>query len=68
MKDLIMIRIEELVQEINNLLAHRDNLSSQMNQLNADITAKKGAIFELKQLIEISESSLQVEELNQEKS
>lgn len=66
MKDLILIRIEELVHEINTLLEHREKLNAQMHRVSSDINAKRGAIIELKQLIEISESSLQGEESNQE--
>lgn len=59
MKDLILIRIEELVQEINTLLANRDKLSLEMNRTNNEITSKKGAIIELKGLIDISETEVQ---------
>ena len=55
MKDIIVIRIEELIQEINDLLEHREKLSSQISNIGNEISAKKGAIFELKKLLELKD-------------
>ena len=59
MKDLIIIRIDELVQEIGALLEHREGLSSQINDISMDITAKQCAIIEFKRVIEASEAKLE---------
>lgn len=55
MKDIIVARIDELIQEINNLLEQRERLSAQINNIENDIVAKKGAIFELKKFLELKD-------------
>lgn len=55
MKDIITERIQEIVREINILLDDRDKMSSQIRKLNDNIVAKQGAIYELKNLLELEE-------------
>jgi hypothetical protein len=67
MKDIIVVRIDELIHEINVLLEQRERLSSQIKNIESDITAKKGAIFEFKNILELKESCGPIEEQNQER-
>jgi len=59
MKDTIITRIDELVREINDLLSHRDKLSSQIDRMGNEVSGKQGAIYELKRLLDTIESSQQ---------
>ena len=52
MEEKITNRIEELVKEINDLLSSREQHIAQVNKLEGDISAKQGAIFELKGLLD----------------
>ena len=56
MNDIIAERIQELIQEINDLLEERENLSNQIKQIGENMLAKQGAIFELKRLLEFEQS------------
>ena len=74
MKDIIAKRIQELVGEINDNLRLRESYQEEIRKCDDSITAKQGAIFELKDLLDAAanqptkESSQQSEESNQEKS
>lgn len=67
MKDTIVARIDELIQEIDALLEYREKLSFQIRGIESDITAKKGAIFEFKKILEFKESYELTQEQNREK-
>ena len=52
MKDQIARRIQELVREINDTLRLRESYQDEIRKCDDNITAKQGAIFELKALLE----------------
>ena len=56
MKEIIIERIQEIAKEINELLEDREKISAQMRAINDNITAKQGAIYELKGLLDFQDS------------
>ena len=56
MKDIMIERIKEIAQEINDLLDSKKKLLEQMKVADSNIIAKQGAIYELKKLIEYIDS------------
>jgi len=57
MEEIITERLQEIVQEINSLLENRNDMVMELKKLDDHIIAKKGAIFELKQLLEFEDKT-----------
>ena len=66
MKDLVTKRIEELIKEINGLLEAREKYVNSINRIDSDISAKQGAVFELKKLMDAQELVEELGDLNEE--